>query len=214
MKFIGKLIEYFFNNQDMEIFKMSGKNLVKSVIDASNYIFNRKLVSGKAGNVSARFKDHEMDIVAITPTGISLADVNQENVVLVDLNGNYLSRGQPSSELFLHLEIYKNRPDVMGIVHTHSPYATGFSFSDKKIRRLEGFGEIKKHYLEELEYQKPGSRELAQETAAKMIDEDVIILKNHGVVASGINVKEAASLAEFVEEIAKTQFVSHILNIK
>lgn len=197
----------------MEISKMSGKNLVESVIDASNYIFNRKLVSGKAGNVSARFKDHEMDIVAITPTGISLADVNQENVVLVDLNGNYLSRGYPSSELFLHLEIYKNRSDVMGIVHTHSPYATGFSFSDEKIRRLEGFGKIKKRYLEELEYKKPGSTELAQETAEKMIDEDVIILKNHGVVSIGINVKEAASLAEFVEEIAKTQFVTHILNM-
>lgn len=193
---------------------MSGKNLVESVIEASNYIFNRKLVSGKAGNVSARFKDHEMDIVAMTPTGVSLADVNQENVVLVDLKGNSISRGNPSSELFLHLEIYKNRPEIMGIVHTHSPYATGFSFSDKKIRRLEGFGKIKKPYLEELEYQKPGSIKLAQKTAEKMIDEDTLILKNHGVVACGINVNEAASLAEFVEEIAKTQFVSHILNIK
>ncbi len=193
---------------------MGRNNLVESVIEASNYIFNRKLVSGKAGNISARFKDSEMDIVAITPTNVSLADVNKENVVLVDLNGKSLSRGQPSSELFLHLEIYKNRPEVMGIVHTHSPYATGFSFSDKKIRRLEGFGEIKKPYLEELGYQKPGSIELAQKTAEKMMDEDVIILKNHGVVASGINVKEAASLAEFVEEIAKTQFISHIINIK
>lgn len=192
---------------------MSGNNLVESVIEASNYIFNRKLVSGKAGNISARFKDHEMDIVAITPTGISLDDVSQENVVLVDLNGNNLSRGQPSSELFLHLEIYKNRPEIMGIVHTHSPYATGFSFSSEKVRRLEGFGKIKKPFLEEVEYQKPGSIELGQATAKKMIDEDAIILKNHGVVACGINIKEAASLAEFIEEIAKTQFVSHILNI-
>ena len=191
---------------------MSGKNLVESVIDASNYIFERKLVSGKAGNVSARFKDHEMDIIAITPTGVSLSEVNQKNIVLVDLEGNLLSKGKPSSEVYLHLEIYKKKPDVKGIVHTHSPYATGFSFSNKKIKRLEGFGEIKKSYLEEVEYKKPGSTELAQTTAEKIIPEDVIILKNHGVVATGINVQEAAALAEFTEEIAKTQFVYYMLN--
>lgn len=191
-----------------------GKNLVESVINASNYIFERKLVSGKAGNVSARFKDGNMDVVAITPTSVSLGDVNQRNIILVDLDGNSLSRGSPSSELFLHLEIYKNRPDIMGIVHTHSPYATGFSFSDKKLKRLEGFGEIKKPYLEELEYEKPGSDELAQGAAHKLQKEDVIVLKNHGIVAVGNNVKEAAALAEFVEEIAKTQFVSYVINSK
>lgn len=191
-----------------------GKNLVESVIEASKYIFERKLVSGKAGNISARFKDDDMDIVAITPTSVSLGEVNQRNIVLVNLDGDSLSRGSPSSELFLHLEIYKNRSDVMGIVHTHSPYATGFSFSDKKIKRLEGFGEIKKPCLEELEYEKPGSKQLAQGTAQKLQKEDVIILKNHGVVAVGNDVKEAAALAEFVEEIAKTQFVSHVLNSK
>ncbi len=193
---------------------MNNKNLVESVIDASNYIFERKLVSGKAGNISARFKDHGMDIIAITPTGVSLAEVNQKNIVMVDLKGNLLSKGQPSSEVFLHLEIYKKKPDIMGIVHTHSPYATGFSFSNKKIKRLEGFGAIKKPYLELVEYKKPGSSELAHATAEKIIPEDVVILKNHGVVATGANVKEAAALAEFTEEIAKTQFVSYMLNSK
>jgi L-fuculose-phosphate aldolase len=193
---------------------MHKKNLVESAIDASNYIFERKLVSGKAGNVSARFKDSEMDIIAITPTGVSLAEVNPKNMVMVDLHGNLLSKGQPSSEVFLHLEIYKKKPETMGIVHTHSPYATGFSFSNKKIKRLEGFGKINKPYLEVVEYKKPGSNELAHTTAEKIIQEDVVILKNHGVVATGVDVKEAAALAEFTEEIAKTQFISHMLNSK
>jgi L-fuculose-phosphate aldolase len=194
---------------------MKGKNLVQSVIDASHYVFERKLVSGKAGNVSAVFKDRDMDVVAITPTGKSLADIGQEDIVLVDLEGNVLSKGQPSSELFLHLNIYQERPDIKGIVHTHSPYATGFSFSDKKIRRLEGFGKIESQFLEEVKYFKPGSSQLAEITAQKMKNEDTVILKNHGIVAVGSNVGEAASLAEFVEEIAKTQFVSLLLsNIK
>ncbi len=190
---------------------MKGKNLVQSVIDASHYVFDRKLVSGKAGNVSARFKDSEMDIVAITPTGKSLYDLSQNDVVLVDLNGNILSKGHPSSELFLHLNIYQARPDIKGIVHTHSPYATGFSFSDKKIKRLEGFGKIENPYLEEVPYYPPGSSQLAENTAKMLKNEDAVILKNHGVVAVSFDVDEAAALAEFVEEIAKTQFVSHLL---
>jgi L-fuculose-phosphate aldolase len=60
------------------------------------------------------------------------------------MDGEVLTKGKPSSEVNMHLEIYKNRSDVTAIVHTHSPYATGFAFSDKKLRRLEGFGEIKR----------------------------------------------------------------------
>lgn len=191
---------------------MSEKNLVESVLSASKYIFDRKLVSGKAGNISARFKDKEMDIIAITPKLISLNYVNEKNIVLVDLDGNIISKGKPSSEIFLHLEIYKKREDVKGIVHTHSPYATGFSFSNKKIKRLEGFGAIKSPYFKEVGYEKPGSMELAYNAAKKLVKEDIIILKNHGVVATGLNVQEAANLAEFVEEAAKTQFVTYQLN--
>jgi L-fuculose-phosphate aldolase len=193
---------------------MSKKNLVESVLSASKYIFDRKLVSGKAGNISARFKDNEMDIIAITPTLISLNYVNEKNIVLVDLDGNIISKGNPSSEIFLHLEIYKKREDVKGIVHTHSPYATGFSFSNEKIKRLEGFGEIKSPYFKEVGYKKPGSMELAYNAAKKLVKEDIIILKNHGIVTTGLNVQEAADLAEFVEESAKTQFVTYQLNME
>ena len=188
------------------------KEIVKSVVEMSAYVFERGLVSGKAGNVSARFKGENGDIVAITPTLKSLADLREEDIVLVDENGNCLTKGKPSSEVIMHLEIYKNRPDVYGIAHTHSPYATGFAFSNKKIRRLEGFGAIKSEYIKDIEYFKPGSVELAEHAAKALKNEDVIILRNHGVIATGETVKEAATLVEFVEEIAKTQFVTRVLN--
>ncbi len=80
-----------------------------------------------------RFKGEDGDVVAITPTSKSLYELNEEDIVLVDLEGNLLTKGKPSSEVGLHLEIYKKkRSDVNGIVHTHSPYATGFAFSSKK----------------------------------------------------------------------------------
>lgn len=188
------------------------RDIVKSVVEMSAYVFERGLVSGKAGNVSARFKGENGDIIAITPTLKSLADLKEEDIILVDENGKNLTKGKPSSETGMHLAIYRQKPDIYGITHTHSPYATGFAFSNKKIKRLEGFGEIKSEYLKDIEYFKPGSVELANAAAEALKNEDAIILKNHGVIATGKTVKEAAALVEFVEEIAKTQFVTHMLN--
>ena len=187
------------------------EDTVKSVVDVSRYLFERKLVSGKAGNVSSRFKNNEIDAIAITPTMISLKDIKEEDIVLVDLDGNVLTKGKPSSEIHMHLSIYKEKKDVNGIVHTHSPFATGFAFSNKRIKRLEGFGKIKNSYLEDIEYEKPGSEELAKKVV-KSLNEDVLILKKHGILATGPNVEEACLLSEFVEDIAKTQFISHTLN--
>jgi len=112
----------------------------------------------------------------------------------------------------MHLAIYREKPEVNGIVHAHSPYATGFAFSDKKLKRLEGFGAIKSEYVKEVPYEKPGSIELAEKAADALKDEDLVILKNHGVIATGETVEEACGLIEFAEGIAKTQFVTHMLN--
>ncbi|RBQ22825.1 L-fuculose phosphate aldolase [Candidatus Methanobinarius endosymbioticus] len=186
---------------------------IKSVIDVSKYLFERKLVSGKVGNVSARFNDNGMDVIAITPTMKSLGNVKEEDIILIDIDGNNLTKGTPSSEVYLHLAIYKEKGDIGGIVHTHSPFATGFSFSDKRIKRLEGFGKITSLYLADIEYEKPGSIELANKSAKALNNEDVLILKKHGVISTANTVKEASSLVEFVEDIAKTQFISHTLNL-
>lgn len=188
------------------------KKEVQEIIDIGNNIFNKNLVSGKSGNISKRIKSSNGDIVAITPTLKSLSNLNQEDIVLVDLDGNLLTNGNPSSELFMHLEIYKKRNDVNGIVHTHSPYATGFAFSNKRIKRLEGFGEIKDPYLPWIEYEKPGSEELALKVGDNVGEGDVLVLKNHGVVCFSKNLKEAESLAVFIEESAKTQYITYMLN--
>lgn len=188
------------------------KKNVQEIINVGNNIFNKNLVSGKSGNISKRIRSTYGDIVAITPTSKSLADLKEEDIVLVDLDGNVLTNGKPSSELFMHLEIYKKRDDVNGIVHTHSPYATGFSFSNKRIKRLEGFGEIKNPFLPYIEYEKPGSSELALKASEKIDDSDVLVLKSHGVICVGENLKDAESLAIFIEESAKTQFIAYMLN--
>ncbi len=188
------------------------KKNIAEIINVSNEIYDKGLVSGKAGNISVRFKQNGQDVVAITPTLKSLSDLNEEDIVLVDMQGNTLTKGKPSSEVFMHLEIYKKRSDVNAIVHTHSPYATGFAFSSKKIKRLEGFGAVNSPYLPSIDYEKPGSDELAKKAGENIQNDDVLVLKNHGVICVGENLKEAKMLAVFVEESAKTQFVTYLLN--
>ncbi|WP_407422479.1 class II aldolase/adducin family protein [Methanobrevibacter sp.] len=188
------------------------KKNIAEIIEVSREIYEKGLVSGKSGNISARFKNETKDIVAITPTLKSLSKLNEEDIVLVDLDGNILTKGKPSSEINMHLEIYKKRPDVNAIVHTHSPYATGFAHSSKKIKRYEGFKPIKKAFLSEIEYEKPGSAELAKKASEGIGEDDVLIFRNHGVVCVGDCLKEAGLLADFVEETAKTQFVTYMLN--
>ena len=187
------------------------KNIAE-IINVADEIYDKGLVSGKAGNISKRIKGSTGDIVAITPTSKSLSNLNEEEIVLVDMDGNALTKGNPSSEINMHLEIYKERPDVNAIVHTHSTYATGFAFSDKKLKKLEGFGQITNPYITQVEYAKPGSAELADNVGKCIGKEDMLILKNHGVVCVGDDLKEAKLLAIFVEEIAKIQFITHMLN--
>jgi L-fuculose-phosphate aldolase len=181
---------------------------IEEIIEVSHELYEKGLVPGKAGNISARFGD----VVAITPTLKSLSNLKEEDIVLVDMQANILTKGTPSSEVNMHLEIYKKRFDVKAIVHTHSPYATGFSFSDKRLKRLEGFGAIKTEYFPYVEYESPGSYELAKSASEGINDEDVLILKNHGVICLGENLSEAMLLAIFVEQTAKTQFVTLMLN--
>lgn len=188
------------------------KKNVQEIINVGKNIYEKGLISGKSGNISARFKGENGDIIGITPTLKSLTNLAEEEIVLVDLDGNVLTNGNPSSEVNMHIEIYKKRPDVNGIVHTHSPYATGFAFSNKRIKRLEGFGEIKNPFLPYIEYEKPGSDELAMKASEGIGNDDVLVLKNHGVICVSENLKEAESLAVFVEESAKTQFVTYMLN--
>lgn len=181
---------------------------ISKLIEVCKNIYNKQLISGKSGNVSVRLGDY----IAITPTLKALNNLNEEDIVLVDMESRNLTKGKASSEVNMHLNIYKNRDDVNAIVHTHSPYVTGFAFSTKKLRRLEGFGEIKNPYLASIEYEKPGSMELANSVAENIKNEDVLILKNHGVICVGDSLKEAESLAIFIEESAKTQFISYMLN--
>lgn len=187
---------------------MNHPPLTLEICETGRYLYREGLTPGRSGNISVR----SQNTVAITPSGMSLGYLKAEDVVILNMDGKILAgKETPSSELQLHLDIYKKRDDVQGIVHTHSPYATGFALAGQMIERLEGFGKLTNPFLKMIDYIPPGSPELAFSVGEGLKEEDVLILKNHGVVATGKNLFEAALLAEFVETTAKTQFVSRVL---
>ena len=197
----------------MEGFFIEIEDAKENMVQICHEVYRKGLTPGKSGNISRKINDESGCKVIITPSGVSLKDVDPENLVVVDCSGN-LIHGQknPSSELEMHLKIYEKRNDVGGVVHTHSPYITGFSFSNELIPRLEGFGKIKDPYLKVVEYAPPGSRALADAASSALIEEEVIVLKNHGVLTVGTDLDEAAILAEFIEGSAKTVFVARTLS--
>lgn len=130
------------------------------------------------------------------------------------MDGNliYDSHQKPTSELLMHLNIYRERKDACSVVHTHSPVATGFAFAGEKIERIEGFGPIEDPFIPFVDYYPPGSVELAEAVSKGLKNQDILILKGHGVVALGENLDEASLLAEFIEDSAKIQFVKKVLS--
>lgn len=187
----------------------------KNVVKISHYLYRKGLVPGKSGNISLKICEKEECLVIITPSGICLKDVTPESLVVINSFGETVEPGKrPSSELAMHLKIYQKRNDVRAVVHTHSPYATGFSHTKKLIPHLEGFGNIKDPYIKMVEYASPGSQKLADIASDGLKEEDGLILKKHGVLAVGADLDEAVILAEFIEISAKTVFVAHTLSLE
>ena len=196
-----------------EDFNIQRKEILRKMIQISSYLYEKGLVPGKSGNISIRYKKDEFQRIAVTPSGLSLKSLAEKDIVIVDMEENkiYNDSKTPTSELLMHLNIYKTRNDINAVIHTHSPIATGFAFAGEKIERIEGFGPINEQFIPSVDYYNPGSVELAEAVSQGLEKSDVLILKEHGIVSVGKNLDEASLLSEFIEESAKTQFVKRVL---
>ncbi|XRP96747.1 L-fuculose phosphate aldolase [Methanocaldococcus sp. 16A] len=174
-------------------------------IEICKRLYDRKYVVGSGGNVSVREKDK----VYLTPTGSILGFLKEDDIAEVDLDGNVI-KGKPTSEKNLHLMIYKKRKDINAIIHTHSLISTFLSTINKEIELLTPEGEIFLKKIGYVDYFEAGSLKLAEETAKR--DEDVIILKNHGVVCLGKDLMDAYVKVEVLEEQAKLTLLKYLSN--
>lgn len=164
------------------------------------------------GNFSARDGEN----VLMTPSQQNKETMTPDMLVLLDAEGNLLSFNglQPSSEARMHLEIYRLRPDLGAVVHTHSAFASAFALTGRPIR-----GELAELYLfygGEIPccaYGAPGTDAVFAEFGRYFLQDrkDVVLLANHGLVAAGRDVEEAFSRAEAVEKLAKTALLARLL---
>jgi L-ribulose-5-phosphate 4-epimerase len=166
------------------------------------------LVVWTGGNASAR--DPESGLVAIKPSGVSYEDLTPEAMVVVDLEGNVVEGGhKPSSDTNSHLYIYRNRPDVHGVVHTHSRYATAFAAVGRPIpvyltAQADEFGG---------EIPCAGFSLIGDESIGRLVVDGIgrspaVLLKNHGVFALGPTVRAAVKAAVMTEDVAATAFMA------
>lgn len=189
-------------------------NIIEKIVKTAHHIYDKEMILGKAGNIS--ILDESKKYMYITASGTDFKSLKHEDILKVNINDlSYVSTNDkvPSMETNLHIFVYQKRPDVNSVVHVHSPYATAFAFSDKKLRQLEGFGEITGEYITEVDYYPPGSKKLAKHASDALKNEDKVLLKNHGLISVGKNIDEATLLCEYVEGIAKTQYITHVLNL-
>ena len=166
------------------------------------------LVVWTTGNVSAR--DPESGLVVIKPSGVPYDELRPENHIVVNLQGDVVEGDlKPSSDTASHLYIYHHRPDVNGVVHTHSPYATAFAAVGRPIPV----------YLTEMgdEFGCPipcaGFALIGDEEIGRLVVENIgsspaVLLKQHGVFTVGPTAEAAVKAAVMTENVAKTVWLA------
>jgi L-ribulose-5-phosphate 4-epimerase len=166
------------------------------------------LVVWTGGNVSAR--DAGTGLVVIKASGIRYEDMRAEHLVVMDLEGNVVEGGfKPSSDAFSHLYIYRHRPDVFGIVHTHSRYATAFAAVGKAIPC------VLTAMADEFGGPIPcgGFAVIGDEAIGKVVVESIgkapaVLLKGHGVFTIGKDATAAVKAAVMTEDVAATVWMA------
>jgi L-ribulose-5-phosphate 4-epimerase len=166
------------------------------------------LVTWTSGNVSIR--DPESGLVAIKASGVAFLELTAESIVVVDLEGNLVEGAfKPSSDTASHLYIYRHRPDVNGVVHTHSNYATAFAALGRPIpvyltAHADEFGGP----IPCGGFALIGGEEIGRVVVETLGASSAVLLKHHGVFTVGPSGEAALKAAVMVEDIARTAWLA------
>jgi L-fuculose-phosphate aldolase len=176
-------------------------DLRTDVVEAAREMLRLGLVTGTSGNVSAR----DGDTVLITPAASPYEQMTEDDVVPIGPDGEPAEGGgAPSTEWRVHVAIYRVRPDVSAIVHTHSVHATAWSFSGKPLDTgTEELEAATGGAVLTAPYAPTGSGEIAAAAAEALGDRRAVLLGRHGVVGVGATAAEALATCIVVERQAQ-----------
>ena len=182
----------------------------REIVSFGRMLHQRGYVAAMDGNLSVRLDERR---ILATPTAMSKGALRAADMVIVDPEGRLIAgRHHVSSEIAMHLLIYKLRPDVRGIVHAHPPTATGFAAAGMALNQplvcevVIGLGSIPL-----AKYGTPGTSELCESLEPLIPQYDAILMSNHGVVTYADTLHHAYMKMETVEHFAQIALVTHLL---
>ena len=174
----------------------------KEICDIGHKIYALGFVAANDGNISVKVNNHEY---YCTPTGVSKGSLTPDMIIKVDENGNKLEgKLNPSSEIKMHMRVYRERPDVNAVVHAHPPIATAFTVAGVELDQyilpeaVLTLGEVPT-----CAYGTPSTMEIPDSLEPYIQNHDAFLLKNHGALTVGCNLTKAFFLMEELEFNAK-----------
>ena len=192
----------------LELFNSAEANALRAeIIRTGRKLWDRQYVDGNGGNISVRLG---AEFVLCTPTMLSKADLEAADICLSDLNGKILAGDRTlTSELLLHLAIYKANPKARAVVHCHPPYATAFAIAGV----IPPNGMIPEYEVfigpaAVAPYETPGTQAFAETVLPFVHEHNTILLKNHGVVCWADTVTHAEWLCEIMDTYCKTYLIA------
>jgi L-ribulose-5-phosphate 4-epimerase len=182
--------------------------LREEVYRANQALVTEGLVTWTSGNVSGR--DAETGLIVIKPSGLKFPELTPENMVVVDPDCNVVEGDHgASSDTASHAYVYRHRPDVMGVVHTHSNYATAFAAVGRSIPVvLTAIADEFGCEIPCAPYARIGDQRIGRTIVDHIGPSLAVLMKQHGVFTIGASVERALKAAVMVEDIAKTVWLA------
>ncbi len=182
----------------------------RDICAVGRWVHGHGYVAATDGNVSVRLDERR---VLATPTLMSKGMMAPDDLVVVDTKGGHLQgRRKASSEIAMHLLIYKRRPDVHAVVHAHPPTATGYAAAGLALNQaLISEVVLALGCIPLARYGTPGTPELTEALAPLVAQYDAILMANHGVVTYGADLLTAYMRMETVEHFARISLVTQLL---
>jgi len=179
--------------------------LKNKIIEIGKLLWDKGLVTGFNGNISARL---DADTILITATGTCLGYLKQEDIVTINTGGEVIgAKGKASSEKYMHTEVYKHFPDINAVVHTHPTYTNGFFLSNESLEPKTFEAKFYLGIVRSVAQSTPSVT--AMEPVIKELKaSNIVVLRNHGVVAMGKDLFYAFVLVQELEEQTKVELVN------
>jgi ribulose-5-phosphate 4-epimerase/fuculose-1-phosphate aldolase len=187
---------------------MTDMDIRSDLVRLARSLHQRGLTRGTSGNLSARVGGG----ILVTPTNASLGELRTDDLAMVSETGEHLSGARPSKEAFLHLAMYRARPQDHAAVHLHSTYSTALSCladldDDDALPPLTAYFVMRVGRLVRLPYFAPGDQGLAEAAQKAAESTRGLLLANHGPIVSAPSLAQAVDAVEEVEETARLFFL-------